>query len=69
MEGLNSAPSWNFKVRPSRLGEFCVAWCARVSDDEMGDGPMEVSFSEEVHFEFGRTPEEALDKLKRKVLS
>lgn len=59
---------WFFKVRPVRgsssLGEF-LAWCARIP--ELGGGPLDIDFAEEVHAAFGQTAEEALTKLKLEV--
>jgi hypothetical protein len=59
---------WNFKVRMARnRGKIqFLAWCARTPD--LRDGPLEIPLSEEVHFEFADTAEEALSKLKREVL-
>lgn len=71
MEGLTPLidKPWRFRSRPTRRGERFIAWCARVSYAELGNGPMDVNPNEEVHFEFGKTHEDALARLKRLVLS
>jgi hypothetical protein len=63
---------WRFKVKRSKFDALIprhqfIAWCAKT--DELGDGPMDVDFSLEVHFEFGATAEDALRKLKQEVCS
>jgi hypothetical protein len=58
---------WFFAVRPLRHGDGYAAWCAKTAD--LGDGPMAIPASEEVHFEFGRSTDEALEKLYKEVLS
>lgn len=60
--------TWHFKARPSRTikGEF-IAWCAKT--EELGDGPLDVAFDLEVHFEFGSSEDEALSKLRKEVLN
>lgn len=59
---------WHFKVRPSRTrpGEF-VAWCAKTED--LGDGPLDIDPSEDVYFEFGKSADEAMTKLRAEVLN
>jgi hypothetical protein len=56
---------WHFKSRPSIRGEFCLAWCAPTPN--LGDGPLDVDRAIDCHFEFGRTEEEALARLREAV--
>lgn len=59
---------WHFKVRQMRDGSGqYLAWCARTPD--LHEGPLEISLTEEVHFEFGATEQAALQKLKAEVLN
>jgi hypothetical protein len=64
------ATEWHFKVRLSNAGygKEYLAWCAHVGVD-LRNGPLQIALDEEVHFEFGTTPEEALSKLRREVLN
>lgn len=55
--------NWFFRVRRCGHGEpGFVAWCAKTPD--LRDGPLEVDWNEEVHFEFGATEREAISRLK-----
>jgi hypothetical protein len=58
---------WFFKVRECTHSEQFIAWCAKTA--YLGNSPMDIPAHEEVHFDFGATPEEALSKLKREVLN
>jgi len=58
---------WYFKVRKTRTGDEFIAWCAKTS--LLGNGPLQVGLDEDVFCQFGRTEQEALDKLKREVLN
>jgi hypothetical protein len=57
---------WFFAARPTRCGDRYLAWCAKTA--ELGDGPMAIPASEEVHFEFGWSADEALEKLYKELL-
>jgi hypothetical protein len=50
----------------NKPSEF-IAWCAKTED--LGNGPLEVDFAHECHFEFGATADEALAKLKAQVFN
>jgi hypothetical protein len=63
---------WYYAVRKTRHGPWpadsaYLAWCAHIP--ELGDGPLEVSRSQEVHAEFGATPDDAVAKLRRSLLT
>jgi len=58
---------WYFKAKRARNGEGWIAWCAKTP--LLGEGPMDVDFSEDVYFEFGESKHEALAKLRREVLN
>lgn len=62
----DQAGEWFFRARPSRKGGAAMAWCAKTS--ALGDGPLDIDPSTEVHFDFAGTPREALRKLKAEVL-
>ncbi len=62
--------NWYFRARVTSMGgEWTgLAWCAQTPD--LGNGPLDIDYSrEDVHFEFGETPEDALRRLKTKVFS
>jgi hypothetical protein len=67
----SEAGGWFFAVREARLpplaGRRYVAWCARTPD--LHNGPLEVDWAEDVHFEFADTASEAMSRLKAYVLS
>jgi hypothetical protein len=57
---------WHFKAKPLRDGGGFMGWCARTPD--LGEGPMSIDFAEEVvHFEFGKTEDDVIGKLRREV--
>lgn len=64
---MTDTKCWRFAVRACRNGAGFIAWCAK--SDDLANGPLEVDATEEVHFEFGPTADEALGRLKRSVLS
>ena len=53
---------WHFKTRACQQTPGWLAWCARTA--ELGNGPMDVHPRHDVHFKFGETEEEALQKLR-----
>ena len=58
---------WNFKAKQTSPNRW-LAWAARV--DDLGEGPMDIKALPPhvtVHFEFGDSEEDALDKLKNSL--
>lgn len=53
---------WQIASRPPKLGRFFLAWAVRWPDRIRGDGPLSEPHAD-VWFEFGRTREDAEEKL------
>lgn len=64
---LEQAGTWRFAVVETDLPNQFIAWCAQ--SDDLGNGPLDIPFDIDVHFEFASSEDEAIRKLKAEVLS
>lgn len=65
-ERFKPTDDWRFTAKPGKGSGF-TAWCAK--SEYLGNSPLDLPFDMEVYFEFGNTAEEAISKLKRKILN